>query len=103
MSAFATAIDALFDDPNMCVDGIYTAQGQAAVAVRVIETSADVQSDWNGAQLHSAARLFDVRVSEIGDPRPGDTIRVGGEDRVVQGEPVRDTQRLVWTLDTVAT
>jgi hypothetical protein len=45
--------------------------------------------------------MFDVRVAEIPDPRPGDTLELNGASYVVQGAPVRsDPDRLVWTLDT---
>ena len=30
---------------------------------------------------------------------PGDRLTVDGEDYLVQGEPVGDTERLVWTLE----
>ena len=36
---------------------------------------------------------------EVANPRPGDRIVVAGEAFVVQGEPVRDRERLVWTLE----
>ena len=36
---------------------------------------------------------------EVANPRPGDRIVVDGEAFVVQGEPVRDRERLVWTLE----
>jgi hypothetical protein len=38
-------------------------------------------------------------VSEVAEPAAGDTLTVGGETFVVQGEPVRDREQLVWTLD----
>ena len=40
-----------------------------------------------------------MRVSEIAEPRAGDRLNVDGEDYLVQGEPVGDTERLVWTLE----
>ncbi|WP_333834999.1 head-tail joining protein [Rubrimonas sp.] len=51
------------------------------------------------ARLWSETALFDIRVSEVPSPRPGDTIRLGEESFVVQGEPVRDRERLVWTVE----
>jgi hypothetical protein len=39
-------------------------------------------------------------VSEVAPPRPGDRLVLDGEAFVVQGEPVRDRERLVWTIDT---
>jgi hypothetical protein len=43
---------------------------------------------------------FELRVSEIADPRPDDQRIVDGQTFVIQGEPERrDPDRLVWTLD----
>ena len=44
--------------------------------------------------------MFDLRVSEVATPRPGDRLAVDGTDNVVQSEPERrDPYRLIWTLD----
>ena len=51
------------------------------------------------ARLWSETTRFDLRVSEVASPRPGDRLVLDGETFVVQGEPVRDRERLVWTLD----
>jgi hypothetical protein len=29
----------------------------------------------------------------------GDTFQIGGETLVIQGEPLRDVERLVWTIE----
>ncbi len=41
----------------------------------------------------------DVRVFDLPLPRPGDLIVMGADSFTIQGEPVRDRERLVWTLD----
>ena len=43
--------------------------------------------------------MVDVRVSDLPFPRPGDLIVIGADSFTVQGEPVRDRERLVWSLD----
>ena len=42
---------------------------------------------------------FDLRVGEVASPRPGERLILNGETFVVQSEPMRDRERLVWTLD----
>ena len=43
---------------------------------------------------------FELRASEVADPRPGDLLIVDSQTFVVQGEPERrDPDRLVWSLD----
>jgi hypothetical protein len=42
---------------------------------------------------------FDMRSAEIAGPAEGDTLDVDGVTYVVQGTPVRDAERLVWTIE----
>ena len=43
--------------------------------------------------------VIDLRVTEVPNPRPGDRIEIEGDAFLIQGEPVRDRERLVWTVD----
>jgi hypothetical protein len=99
MTAFAGLVDRLFTDPNLGRDAVYEPAGGEPVPVRVIARRADAVTEFGGARLWSETTRFDVRVAEIAAPRPGDRIVVDGEAFVVQGEPVRDRERLVWTLE----
>ena len=75
------------------------AGGRGADPVRVVARQADAVTEFGGGRLWSETTRFDLRVAEVANPRPGDRIVVAGEAFVVQGEPVRDRERLVWTLD----
>ena len=99
MSAFAAAVDALFADPNLAREATYEPADGDPFPVRVIARRADAITDFGEARLWSETTRFDLRVSEVAAPRPGDRIVIDGEAFVVQGEPVRDRERLVWTLD----
>ncbi len=99
MSAFAAAIGALFADPNIGRDAVYIADGDATVLVRVIARRADAITDFGDARLWSETTRGDLRVAEVPNPRPGDRIEIGGDAYLIQGEPVRDRERLVWTVD----
>ncbi len=99
MSAFAAAIGALFADPNIGRDAVYIADGDATVLVRVIARRADAITDFGDARLWSETTRVDLRVAEVPNPRPGDRIEIGGDAYLIQGEPVRDRERLVWTVD----
>ncbi len=100
MTAFAIAVDALFADPNLGRDATYEPADGDAFPVRVIARSADAIADFGDARLWSETTRFDLRVSEVATPRPGDRLVLDGESFVVQGEPVRDRERLIWTIDT---
>jgi hypothetical protein len=99
ISAFASALDALFADPNIGRDAVYIADGGAPVLVRVVARRADDITDFGDARLWSETTRIDLRVAEVPTPRPGDRIEIDGEAFLIQGEPVRDRERLVWTVD----
>ena len=101
MSAFAAAMDAIFSDPNMAVDATWTAQGGATLPVRVIRKAPDEVTTFGAAQILSDTTLVDVRISEMPNPKPGDGISIGTDIYVIQGEPKRDRERLIWTLELV--
>ena len=98
MNAFEAALDLLFADPHIARDGVYVAEGGAPVLVRVVARRADAVTDFGDARLWSETTRLDLCVAEIPNPRPGDRIEIEGEVFLIQGEPVRDRERLVWTV-----
>ena len=99
MNAVAIALDALFADSNIGAEAIYTAGGGNPVLVRVVARRGDSVTGFGEAKLWSETQHFDLRVSEVPAPRPGDRLEIGGDAFLIQGEPVRDRERLVWTVD----
>ena len=99
MNAFAIGMDALFADDNIGTDAIYTAGGGTPVLVRVVARRADSITGFGEAKLWSETQRFDLRVGEVATPRPGDRLEIDGEAFLIQGEPVRDAERLIWTID----
>ena len=99
MTVFAAAVDALFADPNLGRDATYEPADGDPFPVRVIARRADAITEFGEARLWSETTRFDVRGSEVAAPRPGDRIVIDGDTYIVQCEPVRDRERLVWTID----
>lgn len=99
MTAFVAAVGALFADPSIGRDAVYTPEGGAPVLVRVVARRADAISDFGDARLWSETTRIDLRIAEVPNPRPGDRIEIEGDAFLIQGEPVRDRERLVWTAD----
>ena len=99
MTAFAGLVDRLFADPNLGRAAVYEPAGGEPVAVRVIARRADAVTEFGGGRLWSETTRLDLRVSDVASPRPGDRIVVDGEAFIIQGEPVRDRERLLWTID----
>lgn len=99
MSAFAAAVELLFCDSNIGGDAVYIADGGAPTLVRVVTRQADAITDFGDARLWSETTRVDLRVAEVPNPRPGDRIEIDGDAFLIQGEPVRDRERVVWTVD----
>ena len=99
MNAFAVAMDALFVDAHLGRDVVYTAEGGAPVLVRANLRRPDDVTGFGEARLWSETTRIDLRVAEVPEPRPGDRIEIDGEAFLIQGEPVRDSERLIWTVD----
>lgn len=92
-------MEILFTDPNIGVEAIYTSDGGAPVLVRAVVRRPDEVTNFGDARLWSETTRIDLRVAEVPNPRPGDRIEIGGDVFLIQGEPVRDRERLVWTVD----
>jgi hypothetical protein len=98
-SAFAIAIDGIFRDPHIARDAVYIAQGGTQILIRVVTRRADEITEFGAARLWSDSTRIDLRAAEVPNPRPGDRIEIDAEAFLIQGEPVRDRERLVWTID----
>ena len=99
MSAFAAALDALFADPHLGRDVVYTAEGGIPVLARAILRRPDDVTGFGEVRVWSETTRLDLRLSEVPTPRPGERIEIDGEAFLLQGEPVRDRERLVWTVE----
>ncbi len=99
--AFSAAMDDLFADPNIAADAVYLpASGGAGSDVRVILKRPDEVASFGEARIASETLILLVRVIEIQDPEEDDQFLIGGRNYVVQGEPIADALRLIWTLNT---
>ena len=99
MDAVAMALHALFADSNIARDAVYTPEGGAPQLIRVVTRRADDITNFGDARLWSETTRVDFRVAEVANPRPGDRIEIDGDAFLIQGEPVRDRERLVWTVE----
>ena len=98
MTVFQGAVDATF--AAFGIDALYTPAGGEPVSVRLIARRPDTIVGFGDTRIHVGTTTFEVRLSEVANPRPDDQLTVGGDTFVIQGEPEqRDPDRLVWSLD----
>jgi hypothetical protein len=97
--ALELALEALFADENLARDVVYTAEGGASALVRAILRRPDEVTDSGEARIWSETTRLDLRIAEVANPRPGDRIEIEGDAFLIKGEPIRDRERLVWTVD----
>jgi hypothetical protein len=99
MTAFQEMIDALFADSAMARTVTYTPVAGLPQTMRAVIKSPDRIVDVRDIAIHTPTLVVDVRVSDVPVPNEGDTLTIGTLLYAVQGEPVRDAENLVWTLD----
>jgi hypothetical protein len=100
VNVFATAMERIFATSDMAVAAVWISGSTSEERpIRVIRRAPDRITDFGAARILSDTTTVDVRVSELADPRSGDLIILGSESFVIQGEPSRDSERLIWTLD----
>ena len=102
MSAFDTAMQALFNDANLAVDATFTPLSGPAKVVRVITRAPDVFQDVGQSFIETPTLTLEVRVVECPALTQGDQFTINSINYKVQGEPRRDSERLVWQVDVYA-
>ena len=99
MNAFADALEVLFFDANLSVEIWHRDSEGQFTRARGILRRPDEITDFGAARLMSDTTRIDVRVVDIPMPRPQEQILIGDETFLIQGEPRRDRERLIWTIE----
>ena len=100
MSVFAAAMDRLFTHPDFGTAALWiSAATSEERPIHLIARAPDRVTDFGAGRFVSNTTVVEVRVADLPAPRPGDLILIGAESHVIQGEPLRDRDRLIWTLD----
>ena len=99
MTAFAVALDMLFADPNLAQEAWHRDSEGQFTRIRIIMRRNDDVTTFGAARLVSETMRFDVRVRELPAPLSDEQILLSEETFLIQGEPIRDRERLVWTIE----
>ena len=102
MNAFAAAMDRIYANPSMAAAAVWiSATTSEERPIRVIRRAPDRITEFGSARILSETLIADIRVSDLPDPRPRDLIVIGADSYAIQGEPIRDRDRLIWTVELV--
>ncbi|WP_347268361.1 hypothetical protein [Paracoccus sp. (in: a-proteobacteria)] len=100
MSVFEAALGRIFDNPSMAVAAVWiSATTSEERPIRVIRRAPDRITEFGAGRFVSDSMMVDVRVTDLPAPRPGDLLVIGSDSFILQGEPIRDRERLIWSLD----
>lgn len=101
-NVFDTAMQVLFADANLAKEATFIPlQGQSR-SVRVITRAPDVYQNVGQSVVHSPSLVLEVQVSDCPAIVQGDGFLLDSITYIVQGEPRRDSERLVWQVDLYA-
>ena len=100
MTVLTAAMDRIYSNPSMAVAALWmSATTSEERTIRVIRRAPDRITEFGAGRLVSDTMMVDVRVYDLPDPRPGDLIVIGADSFTIQGEPLRDRERLIWALE----
>jgi hypothetical protein len=92
IDAFASAIDALFADPNIGEDALWKAGGVGVgFAVRIIRKSPDRMAEFGDSRAVLPTVGIDIRRSKSAIITEGDLILIGAETYRISAEPMGDS------------
>lgn len=78
---------------------LYTPVAGSAKTINVMESRADIETDFGGSRIKSNSAVFEVLVSDIAQPARGDTLEIFAKTYVVKSFRYLDPQQLIWFLD----
>ena len=102
MGVTDVALAVMFTNPVMARDATWVPGGTGpGQPLRVILRSPDTVAEFGATRVWSETVVADIRVVEAPALAPGDLIDLDSMSYIVQGEPVRDRERLIWTAELV--
>ncbi len=102
MGVTDVALAVMFANPLMARDAIWYPGGVGPEqSLRVILRAPDTITEFGAARVWSETVMVDIQVAVAPTLAPGDRIDIDGSSYTVQGEPVRDRERLIWTAELV--
>jgi len=98
MTIFSDAINSIFEDDDMTVDGVYTPAGLSPMAVRVMMRREEDGAGFFASGAVVGRLVAEIRTSNLTEATEGDSLDIGSDSYLVASVERRDTDRLVWSL-----
>jgi len=92
---------ALFNNPIIAKPATWTPQGGSSAPIQVVSKSPDTIIEYGASRILSDSLVVDIRVSDALGLTSGDAVTLDGVVYAVQGEPKRDRDHLIWTVELV--
>ena len=102
MTVFSSAIQTLFNDQNLAVSATFIPQIGVSKVVRVITRAPDVYQNIGQSVIETPSLVLEVQVADCPTVSQGDQFIINSAAYTVQGEPRRDSERLIWQVDCYA-
>ena len=100
MSALATMVNATFRDRNLASDAIYRLGGAGAGSnCRAVLSAPDQAGNFGDTRFVTDTVILSLRVADAPALAALDTVQIDGVIYRIQGVPIRDATRLVWTAE----
>lgn len=99
MTAFSTALNTIFSDPNLAVEATYIPLQGANKSVKLLTKKPDLYEGIGQSVIDTPTLILEVKVSDCPSLIEGDRFLIGSVTYVVQGVPKRDLDRLIWLVD----
>ena len=100
MPALATMVNATFRDRNLASDAIYRLGGAGAGSnCRAVLSAPDQAGNFGDTRFVTDTVILSLRVADAPALAALDTVQIDGVIYRIQGVPIRDATRLVWTAE----
>lgn len=90
---------------NKAVNSAFLVFGKPAdyqgKSILIIPKMPDNILSFGETRINTKSRIFEVRSSDIPNPKSGEIINFETQDYTIQGEPTLDRHNLVWKLEVI--
>ena len=99
LAIFSRTVDSLFAKLGMVA--VFQPAIGLTQPVTIIPKQPDEIIGLGQSDITTEVTLFDLRVSEVAEPKENDVILYAGTQYRIISEPRRDIHRLIWTVEAV--